>query len=155
MEYLLAAVAIIFLIFAFTWMPTLVTGFHDAIVTQQTDVGNITTGMGITAGNITLVEPLYNAALSSVKVLSSSDGGETPILVSYDSTTKSLEVGNLLQSTSRIITATYEYDSTGQFSNARQTFQIGPVMVMLGLICLIILIPAGIAYGLYRRARGG
>jgi len=154
MNYLIGAVAFIFALVSFIFMPWVTDSFHETIVESQADSGNVTTAAGDTSGNLTLTMPLYMERLTSVLDLESSLGTDTPISAAYDEDTQVLEVGGLTAGSSRILTVDYEYDSTTAFTNSRQVISSGPVIIMLALIVIIIGIPLGMGYMVFRRATG-
>lgn len=154
MRYLAVAFSLIFAIVAFTFMPSVIDSFHTTITDEITDTGNVTTGGGETAGNMTLTEDLYMDRLGSIISLTSSYGSDDPVASAYDAETNELDIDGLAASQSRIITAVYEYDTSSEFPNARQLVQVGPTIVILSLIVLVIAIPLGLIFIAYRRLRG-
>ncbi len=154
MNYLIAAVAFIFALASFVFVPSIVDSFHETIVETQTDTGNVTTAAGETTGNLTLSMELYKARLSSVLALDSSNGSDTPAAADYDEDAQVLEVSGLAADSSRILTADYEYDVSTDFTNSGSVISAGPTFILLALIAIIIGIPAGMGFMLYRKARG-
>jgi len=154
MNYLIAAVAFIFALVSFIFMPWVTDSFHETIVESQTDTGNLTTAIGETSGDFVLTMPLYMERLGSVLELDSSLGTDSPSSAAYDEDTQALEVSGLTADGSRILTVEYEYDATTDFTNSRQVISSGPVIIMLALIVIIIGIPLGMGYMVYRRATG-
>lgn len=154
MKYLAVAFSLLFAMVALSFLPAIVESFHTTITDELTDTGNITTGAGVTTGNMTLTEDLYLDRMASVLTLTSTYGSDDPVASSYDSATNGFVVSGLAASQSRIITAHYEYDSSSEFPNARQLVQSGPVIVILALLALIVAIPSGLILIGWRRMRG-
>lgn len=154
MKYLAIAFSLLFAMIAMVFIPAVVTSSHETITNEYTDTGNITTGVGETSGNMTLTEDLYLDRLASILTLTSTHGADNPVATSYNSTTNILIVGGLIASQTRLITCTYEYNSSDEFPNSTQVMQMVPTMVVLALLALIVGIPMGLFAIAWRKAKG-
>lgn len=154
LQYLIAVVAFIFALIAFLFMPAIVDSFHETLVETQTDQGNITTGGGETTGNITLATPLYMDRLSSVSSITSTLGTDAPSSTAYTAATQLLVYGGLTASDNRIITVVYEYDATTEFPNTGDAIRMGPVIILISLIVIVMAVPLGGIFMLWRKAKG-
>lgn len=154
MNYLIGTAAFLFALISFVFVPMIVDSFHETIVEPQIDSGNVTTVVADTTGTLTLTTPLYMDRLSSVLDLESSLGGDAPAASAYTAATQVLEISGLVADSSRFLTVEYEYDSTTAFANSGAVIRVGPAVIILALIVMVIGIPGGMFYLIYRKARG-
>lgn len=146
MRVLAVAFAFIFALIAMSFLPFIFDSAHDTITEAYTDTGNVTTGGAETTGNVTLTDDPYLNRLTSVLTITSTHGNDTPIASVYDDVTGNLTVSGLIASQTRTLTINYEYDSTGEFTNATQVIQVMPTMVIVALIALIVAIPSALLF---------
>jgi hypothetical protein len=76
---------------------------------QRTDSFAITTGVGETTANVTLVKFIYDDDTSTIEYNSSI--AESPSTSTYNGTTKTLLIAGLTDNTSRSMTVAYDVDA--------------------------------------------
>lgn len=105
----LAAIVVIFLLLGPFRDPII-----DGIKSWRTDGGGTTqtelvaTAAGVTSANVTLDKDLFQAITSSVTSITSTDGTDTPVAVTYTEATKLLNIGGLNDDASRTLTLVYD-----------------------------------------------
>ena len=85
-----------------------ITAAQHAFRTEvKEDKFTVITGAGVASANVQLVKPLYDNDTSSILFLSN-DIDDSPVVSSYNSTTRALLVGGLAASTTRTLDVNYE-----------------------------------------------
>lgn len=105
----------------------------DGLATQSIVVA---TAVGVTTANITLAKDLYQANITNVDSITSTEGTDAAAATSYDEATLALTIAGLAANTSRTLTISY-YGETDQ--QVMRT--IGPflgVFIIGGLAVLLI-----------------
>ncbi len=146
--------AFIGIIAIFLLLGAFSTAILDGIKTWRTDglstqTAVVATGAGVTTANITLAKDLYQANITNVDSITSTEGTDAAAATSYDEDTLALTIAGLAANTSRTLTISY-YGETDQ--QVMRT--IGPflgVLIIGGLAALVIW---GIFEGKKRRSWG-
>lgn len=104
----------------------------------------VTTGAGVTAGNMTLSYDLFQAATAEVQSISSNNTNDVPVPIGYIESTKSLEVGGLEAAEVRTLTVNYLAEDTNEVMRVTGAF-LG-IIVVGGCIGLIL-------WGMFKKGR--
>jgi len=131
-------VGILLILVAIQFLPDVLGATHETVTDQATVTGNVTTGAGVTTGAVTLFQPLYGDAATSVVSITSTLGSDNPIPASYVSTTQALTVSGLAQSQNRILTVVHEYDATGDATGLSPVLRMLPTLIVLGLLVIVV-----------------
>ncbi len=117
---------------------TYLTGIHTARTIEYSQtVPLITTAAGITSHNATLFKNLFDDDIVSVLSISSNNTGEVPAATSYISALKQLTIDGLLESQTRTLVVTYEYQ---RMDSSTDTFWgLMPLLFIIGLVALVVL----------------
>lgn len=90
----------------FLWLMPISDAIYDFRTDQETDNFTVTTAVGVTAANVTLLDTLYDNDTSTISYISSI--AETPTFYSYNSTTRTVWTTGLTANTSRTLTVYYD-----------------------------------------------
>lgn len=142
---LIAVIAIIMIIIAMQFMPDMTSATHEVITDSQIDTGNVTTGVGVTTGDVTLTQSLYNDATGYITSVTSDHGADNPVASAYTTATQALTISGLAASQTRDLTVVYDYDATGDYTGLRAAGRMVPTLIILALIC----VPAAIIWRLF------
>ena len=82
---------------------------YDYRTEPRTDTFNATTGAGVTTANVVLHDFIYDDDTDTISFDSSI--AETPIVSTYNGTTKLLTVASLTANTTRTLEVTYDIDA--------------------------------------------
>lgn len=140
-----AVFGILIVMIALILTPTLLSAFDSWSYTESTTIAAITTGGGVTSGNATLGNDLYNDNLDNVISINSTDSDDTPAPASYSHATNALAVDGLAASTTRSLTIDYLIERDDDFLAT-----LAPFMGALIIIFLIAL-GAGVAFMSWKR----
>jgi len=91
----------------FLWLLPVSSATYDFRTDLKEDRFTVQTSAGVTTGNATLFKGVYDNDTSTVDI-SSSDSDDSPLLSSYNSTTRLLSFSGLAASTNRTITVNYD-----------------------------------------------
>ncbi len=153
MSYVSAVFCLLILLLAIIFLPAIFISFHDVQVSAVTDSDTIATAGGVTTGNLTLSEALFDDSLSSVTGLESTNANDVPVVLSYNETTPELEIGGLEASASRVLSAEYEYVNPGNNSSLGTVLGFLGVLIALCFMVLIVAIPGGTIADIWARFR--
>lgn len=134
------AFGIIIIIIAFILTPFLLDAFDAWNYAEASTTASVTTGGGVTDGNVSLGYELYLANLDSVTAINSTDSDDTPAPANYTEVSRVLNVSGLQASTTRTLTIAY---LTARSDSYLPT--IGNVAPLLIVVC-ILAIGAGMVY---------
>lgn len=118
-----AAIGITFLIVGFMFFPNIMRTTEDIKVREVTEEHLANTGVGEYTANIVLYNDLYDANLSYIVDVNSSDASDSPVATVYNVVTRVLTVGGLVESLERTLQVKYQTDAledamgVGQFNN--------------------------------------
>ena len=110
-----AVLGIIVIVFGFILFGALLTSVDSWAYTDASTSRTVTTGAGVTTGNITLGNPLYNANLDNISELTSTLDTDDPAPSAYDEDNDVFTVSGLTQSESRTIAVTYLTERTDSY----------------------------------------
>lgn len=85
-------------------------GAYDYRTKVQQETFYTTTAVGQTSANVTLIKDIYNNDYSTLSFLSS-DTVDSPILSTYNASTRQALVAGLAASTTRTLTASYDVNA--------------------------------------------
>jgi hypothetical protein len=144
LEAIVAVVLGIWLIVV--WLPGPIT---SSITEAYSEPFTVATTVNQTTATEVLSYDNYYSDLTGMAA-TSDDGGDFPVVFSYNPDTKATVVGGLQTNTTRILTISYtrEAGSTSLF------YGFGAIMRMVPLILLLLLVGV-LALGAYRRHMGG
>jgi hypothetical protein len=97
---------------------------------------NVITAPGVTTGNTTLTQPLYDEDVALVSV-SSNDTNDAPIPTTYTKATRRVDYIGLTESTTRSLTVTYSIDRLRNYLGASIASSTWPIFLILGVIGII------------------
>ena len=95
-----------------------------------------TTGSGETTDNLTLTHEVYEDDTTGMTLLSS-DGDDTPVLSSYDSTYHSIYITGLADNTTRTITATYYISAMTIWTGIDTLLNMTPMIWYISIVAFI------------------
>lgn len=98
---------------------------------------NVSTGANETTVDIELTQELFGDNTISATVTSNLTG-DAPVSYSYESSTQTLTVAGLLESSSRRLTIDYKTDALWDYPGAGIATRMWPLFLVLGVIGLII-----------------
>jgi hypothetical protein len=102
------------------------------------------TGSNVTTATETLTYDNYYTDLTGLTV-SSDNGADTPVIMSYDSTTNDIGVSGLAPSDSRILTIGYYREAGTEFYGFGGFLRILPFLtIALGVVAFVLAIYSGI-----------
>lgn len=135
-KVVLAIVAILLiLLLGGNLLPDVVT---DVASESYSEPYTVVTGSGVTNTTETLSFASYYDDLQGITA-SSNDTGDSPVIMSYDSTTYDVLVAGLQASTTRILTLTYLRDSHQEYTGFSGFIRMIPLIVII----------AGVFFGLW------
>jgi len=139
---LLAIVGIvIILILAGSVLPDIV---DETASDSYSEPFSVTTGGGVTTTNETLSYASYYDDLTGLSA-TSDNVADTPVVMSYDSTTYEVGIAGLQASDSRILTVAYSREAGTQFYGFGGFMRLLPFLVIVGgVIACIVAIYTGI-----------
>jgi len=109
------------------WATPIIQGVDNWRTSDQLDgFAGVTTAAGITTANVTLTEDLYQANLAKVTTITSTNGTDTPVLISYIEATKVLQIGGLDDDNTRDMSVAYKAETDDTVMRA-----MGPFMAFL------------------------
>jgi len=118
-------------------MSMMMTAVKGSTTAPRTDSFSVTTGGGETTAIIGTQEFPWKGLTSSVETISSSQPTLDFPLCSFVSGNE-VTVSGLDASQTRVLTVTYLYDSNQGFMGASQMATIVPLLLWVGIICLVI-----------------
>jgi len=130
-EKTFAAIVIIFLFLGVFYQP-IMDGIKGLRTEDTTDNLLVTTAAGVTTANVTLSRELFQAALSELITLTSTNGDDTPVGIEYTESTQRLLVAGLDDDSSRTLTINYNAETDQSVMRI-----IGPflgILIFLGVI---------------------
>lgn len=83
---------------------------YDFRTDPRTDVFTVDTAVGITTGNESLYDDLYDDDMGSIDI-DSTLATDLPMPSSYNTTTRLLDITGLTANTTRTLSITYDYDA--------------------------------------------
>jgi len=108
-------------------------GIYDFRTDVREDSFSVTTGVGVTSANVTLIKALYDDDISTATALSDNTT-DTPTVNAYNTVTRALTIGGLQSETTRGVTVSYDvYALTGGGAIDTLISRID----LIWLICLI------------------
>lgn len=132
---------IIILILAGSVLPGVV---DETASDSYSEPFSVTTGGGVTTTNETLSYASYYDDLTGISA-ASDNIADTPVVMTYDSTTDEVGIAGLQASDSRILTVTYLREAGTQFYGFGSFMRLLPFLVIVGgLIACIVAIYTGI-----------
>lgn len=132
---------IIILILAGSVLPGVV---DETASDSYSEPFSVTTGGGVTTTNETLSYASYYDDLTGISA-ASDNIADTPVVMTYDSTTDEVGIAGLQASDSRILTVTYSREAGTQFYGFGSFMRLLPFLVIVGgLIACIVAIYTGI-----------
>ena len=108
--FLIILTAVILLMLPLTGMV------YDFRTDQRDDTFSVSTGAGVTAANVTLLRAVFDDDDQTIAF--TSNATESPIVVSYNGTTRQLLVGALTESSTRDLVVTYDIDALAREGTA-------------------------------------
>ena len=124
-------------------------GIYDYRTDVRTDTFNITTAAGVTAANVTLHRPIFDADTNTLSYFSDNTA-DSPAFSDYDSVTRRLEVSGLAADDTRELDVLYDIDALAA------SLAINNFLNVLPFIWIIIIVAfpaAALAAVLMGRAR--
>ena len=146
-KVVLSIVALIFLlILAGNVLPDVV---DDTVADTYSENYNVSTAVGVTNTTESLSYAHYYTDLTGLSA-TSDNTNDSPVVMTYDSTTYDVLVAGLEASASRILTITYYREGNQQFTGFNGFVRLPPILFIIGGIVACI-------WGLYSsfRHRGG
>jgi hypothetical protein len=128
------------LVGAILWMLPVTQGVYDFRTDVKEDEFRYETGAGVTVANVTLLKELFDDDQSTVDVISD-DTDDTPVVVSYHSATRLLDISGLAQSTNRTLSVSYDFDA---LSASGALSMLVDRVSWIWLACIIVFPPAAI-----------
>lgn len=132
-----SAIGVVLIIVSFLVFPLVLDSFDDIARSESSNAATVVTGVGVTSGDITLHNSLYNDAVTSVDNITSTDTDDVPLAASYTTATKELAVSGLEANSTRTITVTYNTE--------RDDYSLSTIAPVTPLIIFICLLFSGIA----------
>ena len=134
---MMLGIAMIFIAVGFIIYPVILEGTDSILDTTRatSDSENVTTALGVTSGNITLSETLFDSDVANVISITSSIV-ETPAASTYTLGTGRLLMTSLTANVTdgRIITATYYYGNVDEYTGLRSITEVTPLIVLIGFV---------------------
>ncbi len=131
-------IALFGVILLFNFFPTVTDSTHDLQVDVDVQIeAAVTTGVSETTADVVLDEELWKSRTTSVTSITSDNGGDTPVADSYVEATQTLTVSGLVESDTRELTITYEYDALTDYTMMGMLVSWAPVLLLLGIFGLI------------------
>ena len=106
-----AAIGIISLIIAFVFFPYVMRTAEEIKMKEVAEEHLVVTAGGETSAEFNLYNELYDANLSRIIDVNSSDSSDTPVATTYNMVTQTLTVGGLTPDTSRTLQVDYQTDA--------------------------------------------
>jgi len=131
-----AAIGIISLIIAFVFFPNVMRTAEEIKVKEVAEDHLVATAVGETSATFVLYNGLYDANLSYIVEVNSSDTSDSPVGTTYNSVTRELTVGGLVESVERTLQVKYKTDALGDATGVRQFNSIAPFLIMGALISI-------------------
>ena len=114
--------------------PIILTGAEEIVTAPSTDISQVTTGVGVTSGTMTLTNDPWNNSVNNITSVTSSTTSDTnPAASSYNSSTNILTVTGLAASTTRTLTAGYNYSDISSYTGLESVVEIAPLMLFTAL----------------------
>ena len=101
---------IVIVVAAILWLLPVTEGIYDFKTDLREDNFTVTTGLGETTANVTLLKAIYDDDTSTITI-SSDDSEDVPLYSSYNATTRSLSVIGFSDNNTRSLTVTYDIDA--------------------------------------------
>jgi len=139
------AILAIFLLLGAMRTP-IIDGIKGWRVEEQTQGAVVTTGVGVTTGNVTLTAELFQDDTAEVTAISSNVSGDSPVASSYETATRVLTIAGLTSSAVHSLSIEYYAESENAVMQVAGPF-LG-IMIFGGFIVAIL-------YGVFKKGRGG
>ena len=131
-------IALFGVILLFNFFPTVTDSTHDLQVDVDVQVeAAVTTGVSEFSADVVLDEELWKSRTTSVTSITSDNGSDDPVADSYVEATQTLTVSGLVESDTRELTITYEYDALTDYTMMGMLVSWAPVLLLLGIFGLI------------------
>lgn len=132
----------------FLWILP-ITGSTYAFRTDlREDNFTVETLSGVTTGNVTLFDEVYDDDTSTISI-TSGDSDDSPLYTSYDTTTRLLAFSGLAESTNRTVTVTYDVDALAGNNVFHTLMDQAPWLYIL----MVVVLPIGALVALWWRHR--
>ena len=118
------------IILAGSMLPDVVT---DTVTDPYSENFDVDTGAGETSTTETLSYQHYHEDLTDLDA-ESTNGNDTPLILSYNEDTYGVEVGGLEASASRVLTIDYLREGYQQYTGFSTFIRLLPFLVILGLV---------------------
>ena len=131
-------IALFGVILLFNFFPTVTDSTHDLQVDADVQIeAAVTTGAAELTADVVLDEELWKSRTTSVTSITSDNGGDTPVADSYVEATQTLTVSGLVESDTRELTITYEYDALTDYTMMGMLVSWSPVLLLFGILGLV------------------
>lgn len=132
-----SAIGLLLVVVAFLVFPLVLDSFDSVGRAEATNTATVTTGVGVTTGNVTLHNSLYENVVTSVNNITSTDNDDAPLSASYATATKALAISGLDGNTTRTLTVTYD--------TARNEYNLAALTGFTPLIVFLVLLLSALA----------
>ena len=123
------------------WMLPITSAIYDFRTDIQEDSFTSDTAVLQTTDNVTLSHVLYDSDNSTIDILSSISD-DTPVLSSYNSTSRLLGISGLSANTTRTLDVSYDVDALKGSDAVNRLLDVVPY---LWLMCIAVFPPAALA----------
>ena len=131
-------IALLGVILLFNFLPTATDATHDLQIDLDVQVeAAVTTGAAELTADVVLDEELWKDRTTAVTSITSDNGSDTPVADSYVAATQTLTVSGLVESDTRELTITYEYDALTDYTMMGLLVSWAPVLLLIGIMGLI------------------
>ena len=130
------------------WMLPFTDAAYAFLTEEREDTFNYNTAVGQTTANVTLLKPIYDDDTATIGILSSISD-DSPAFVSYNVTSRLLQMSGLADNTTRVLYVTYDVQAQDVNVAIDRLINISPVIWLLSIIVFPI---AGIAAIWFGRA---
>lgn len=139
---ILAIVVVLVLAMMAPAIPAAVKSFRTDVIDQNFTVA---TGGGVTTANVSLSKPLWDANVSEVVTLSSSDADDATVASSYNGTGYLVTLTGLAENTTRTISMEYRTGGLNDYAGA----DTGITKLPSAVLMLIIIVPLALIVALF------
>jgi len=133
---MMLGIGIIFIAVGLIMFPVVLDGTASALTAKNaySETDEVLTAVGVTIGNYTLTNTLWNGAVAEVTSISSNETGDTAVADNYSD--PKLYVTGLTANKTRTFTTAYNYPSVldGDYTGLLPILKISPILVLVAFI---------------------
>ncbi len=119
-------------------MASTLAGIADFRSSSQTANYDVTTGVGVTASNITLALPVLDSGLDNFTSVTSNNTADAPIAFAFTASTKIVNITGLSANNARRLTLVYRTPKLDTYTGVDLSVKWWPLFLVFAIIAVVV-----------------